>query len=99
MGYLKKRFYHGAKHGTSPGNSVKMNLQPPTVWSQMPAVRPRPFPNRLAGLIAATSVVWSVTREIELAATVGIADTLLKFGLYYPHEGAWLRGNFGIRAR
>ena len=41
------------------------------------------------------SVVWVVTRKIELAASIGLADTLIKLGAYYVHERSWLKVRFG----
>jgi uncharacterized membrane protein len=41
------------------------------------------------------SVVLVVTRKIELAASIGLADTLIKLGAYYAHERCWLKVPFG----
>jgi len=40
-------------------------------------------------------VAWSVTRKVELAASIGLADTLIKLGVYYAHERCWLKVRFG----
>ena len=48
----------------------------------------------LAALIT-TAVAWGVTGAIHFAATIGLTDAVLKFGLYYMHERAWNRVEFG----
>lgn len=50
---------------------------------------------RVVGLAITASTVWVVTGEPGIAATVGIADTLLKIGSFYMHERAWNRSKFG----
>ena len=42
-----------------------------------------------------TIIVWLVTGKLELAATVGALDTVLKLGEYYAHERIWNRVKFG----
>ena len=50
---------------------------------------------RVTALLITTVVVWVVTRRMELAASVGLADTAIKLGAYYAHERTWLKVNFG----
>ncbi|MCL5263834.1 MAG: DUF2061 domain-containing protein [Chloroflexi bacterium] len=50
---------------------------------------------RLFALSITIGTVWALTGEARLAATVGLADTLLKIGSYYLHERAWTRSSFG----
>jgi uncharacterized membrane protein len=45
------------------------------------------------------TVVWVVTGEAKFAAAIGAADAAVKIGLYYLHERAWNRSNFGRKAR
>ena len=40
-------------------------------------------------------VAWVITKELKFAAEIGIADTLIKLGVYYFHERAWIRVKFG----
>jgi adenylylsulfate kinase len=42
-------------------------------------------------------VAWALTRQAELAASIGLADTVIKLAAYYLHERAWLRIRFGRR--
>ena len=43
-----------------------------------------------------TSVTYALTGQWELAATVGLADAVIKLGAYYAHERAWGRIAFGL---
>ena len=52
---------------------------------------------RVFAFIITFSLVWIVTGEARFAIGVGILDTLLKICLYYWHERAWNRFNFGRR--
>jgi uncharacterized membrane protein len=52
---------------------------------------------RVSGFIVTGSVVWAITGEVAIAATVGAVDALLKIGLYYLHERVWDRFSFGRR--
>ena len=47
----------------------------------------------LATLVTFT-VAWFVTRKFTLAAEIGVADTLIKLGVYYFHERLWIRVKF-----
>ena len=50
---------------------------------------------RIIATIITTFVAWLVTGEKIFAATIGIADTLIKLFVYYGHERIWNRINFG----
>ena len=50
---------------------------------------------RVTALVITISVVWIVSRNLELAASVGLADTAIKLGAYYGHERCWLKVSFG----
>jgi len=53
---------------------------------------------RIGGLVVTITVVWLVTGQVRLAASIGLADTLVKLLAYYIHERCWLKIRFG-RAR
>ena len=53
------------------------------------------FSWRLVATLITFSVAWVVTGRLTLAAEIGIADTLIKLGVYYFHERAWIRVKFG----
>ncbi len=44
---------------------------------------------RLTASLATIVLVYLLTHEIELAATVGGVELVLKFVLYYVHERVW----------
>lgn len=53
------------------------------------------FSWRFIATLITFTVAWIVTKELMLAAEIGIADTLIKLGAYYFHERTWIRINFG----
>ena len=50
---------------------------------------------RMGGLVVTIAVVWVATGQVKLAASVGLADTLVKLFAYYVHERCWLKIRFG----
>jgi len=50
---------------------------------------------RAGGTIVTFTVAWILTKELELAARIGILDTIVKIGAFYSHERIWNRLNFG----
>lgn len=50
---------------------------------------------RLGGTIVTFVVAWILTRKFELAAQIGILDTVIKLGAFYVHERMWNRLSFG----
>ena len=50
---------------------------------------------RAGGTVVTFTVVWIVTRKLELAAQIGVLDTLVKIGAFYFHERLWNRLKFG----
>ncbi|MGD0090086.1 MAG: DUF2061 domain-containing protein [Planctomycetota bacterium] len=50
---------------------------------------------RLAAFVITATVVQLMTGRLELAAGVGLADTLVKLGVFYWHERLWNRIEFG----
>jgi uncharacterized membrane protein len=46
---------------------------------------------RILGATVTGALTWWFTGSIEMGLTLGTADTLAKFGLYYAHERAWAR--------
>ena len=50
---------------------------------------------RMGGLVVTIAVVWMVTGRVKLAASIGLADTLVKLLAYYFHERFWLKIRFG----
>ena len=50
---------------------------------------------RAAALSITSLVAWIVTRRIEVALSVGVADTAFKLLAYYAHERLWARARLG----
>jgi uncharacterized membrane protein len=50
---------------------------------------------RIGGTLVTFLVTLAISKEIELAAKVGLLDTLVKIGAFYFHERLWHRVNFG----
>lgn len=50
---------------------------------------------RFFGTLTTTALVLVVIGKVELAAAIGLADTLFKIVVYILHERAWNRIDFG----
>ena len=54
---------------------------------------------RILATIITTAIALTMTGQWEFAATIGIADTVTKFFVYFGHERAWNRIHYGREAR
>lgn len=52
---------------------------------------------RVGGLFMTFGVAWAVTRRLDVAASIGVADTAVKVFAFYFHERMWLKIRFGRR--
>ena len=50
---------------------------------------------RAGGTIVTFAVALILTQRLELAAQIGILDTVIKIGAFYVHERIWNRLKFG----
>ncbi len=50
---------------------------------------------RLIATLITFAVAWFATGKLALAVEIGLADTLIKLGVYYFHERTWIRVKFG----
>jgi uncharacterized membrane protein len=50
---------------------------------------------RTGGTVVTALVAWVVTDSIDLAARIGILDTIIKIAAFYIHERFWIKLNFG----
>jgi len=50
---------------------------------------------RTGGTLITCLVAWLLTGNLDLAARIGVIDTLLKVGAFYLHERAWNRLQVG----
>ncbi|HSH25565.1 MAG TPA: DUF2061 domain-containing protein [Massilibacterium sp.] len=53
------------------------------------------FSWRFIAVIITSSLVYILTGELELSATLGIVDTLVKIFIYYLHERTWNKISYG----
>jgi uncharacterized membrane protein len=51
---------------------------------------------RILGTIATIAIGWSVTGSVEVGASLGIIDIVVKTLIYYIHERIWYRIPFGV---
>jgi len=54
---------------------------------------------RAFGTIGTAAAAFAVTGNIEVGATIGVLDSVIKIGLYYMHERAWHRISWGETLR
>ena len=50
---------------------------------------------RIGGTVVTFTVALIVSSNIDIAAKVGLLDTLVKIGAFYLHERIWHRIGFG----
>lgn len=50
---------------------------------------------RTGGTLVTFVVSWILTKELTLAAGIGLLDTTIKIGAFYVHERIWNRLQFG----
>ena len=50
---------------------------------------------RVGGTVVTFMVAWVVTRELSVAAGIGLLDSVIKIGAFYVHERLWNRVSFG----
>lgn len=53
------------------------------------------FSWRVLATLITTGIVFALTGKGEFAATIGIADTVFKFAIYFGHERLWNRIPYG----
>ncbi len=46
---------------------------------------------RAIATLVTMTVAYAVTKQLEFAATIGVADTIIKLGAYFAHERLWSR--------
>ena len=52
---------------------------------------------RIVASLTSFFLAWGVTGDVEMGLSVGVADVIIKFILYYIHERVWYRSNFGVK--
>ncbi len=46
---------------------------------------------RIIASLTTAIITWMITGELSVALTVGGAEAIVKMGLYYLHERAWVK--------
>jgi len=54
---------------------------------------------RIVGTLDTMAISWFITGDPLIGVKIGIAELLTKMVLYYLHERAWYRLNFGLKNR
>jgi len=54
---------------------------------------------RLGGTTVTFVVAWLITGNINIAAKIGVIETVMKIGVFYIHERVWNRINIGKEKR
>jgi len=54
---------------------------------------------RVLATIITTTLVYAFTGQGDFAATIGLADTVLKFAIYFGHERLWNRITYGRESK
>ncbi len=54
---------------------------------------------RLLATVITTAIVFLMTGKGEFAAKIGLADTCIKFFIYFGHERLWNRIPYGRKKR
>ena len=57
------------------------------------------FSYRALGVLTTATVAFLVTGRLAVALPVGLLDSCTKILVYYAHERAWQRTDFGRRSR
>ncbi|MHC4573252.1 MAG: DUF2061 domain-containing protein [Planctomycetota bacterium] len=50
---------------------------------------------RAGGTLVTFVVAWLLTGKLDLAAQIGVLDTIIKVGAFYAHERLWNRLSIG----
>jgi bifunctional enzyme CysN/CysC/sulfate adenylyltransferase subunit 1 len=50
---------------------------------------------RAGGTVVTAFVAWIFTDSLDIAARIGILDSLIKIAAFYFHERFWIKLNFG----
>ena len=50
---------------------------------------------RVSAFTITTGLAWWITGKGELAASIGLLDSIIKLGAYYGHERMWLKLSYG----
>ena len=57
------------------------------------------FSWRLLGTLDTILIGWLISGDPFIGLKIGVAEVLTKMALYYLHEKAWYKSNFGLESR
>jgi len=82
-----------------PGSTLTAAPPRPARWAPIADTHTRTIAKSLSwrffAFILTAVIAWVVTGSPAIAASIGLADTLVKLVTYYLHERIWLRIRFG----
>lgn len=85
--YFHERVWFNVKAGvTKNGDSRKRHLAKTVTW-------------RVVGTIDTMILAWIISGDPMVGLQVGIAEVITKMILYYLHERAWYKIDFGLENR
>ncbi len=85
--YLHERVWFNIKAGvTEYGDSRKRHISKTLTW-------------RIVGTIDTMILAWLISGNPMIGLKVGMAEVVTKMVLYYFHERAWYRYDFGLNKR
>lgn len=85
--YLHERVWFKIRAGiTENGDSKKRHIAKTITW-------------RIVGTIDTMILAWIISGDLMIGLKVGGAEVVTKMILYYLHERAWYKLNFGLKQR
>ncbi len=54
---------------------------------------------RIIASLTSFFLAWGVTGDVKAGLSIGAADVIIKFVLYYLHERVWYNYDFGIEKK
>lgn len=52
---------------------------------------------RIIGTLTTMITGWYITGHLMSGVKIGVIESLLKIGIFYAHERAWLKFEYGIK--
>lgn len=85
--YIHERIWFNVKSGiTKSGESKKRHLAKTVSW-------------RIVGTVDTMAIAWIITGNPLTGLKIGMIEVITKMILYYLHERAWYKFDFGLQQR
>lgn len=52
---------------------------------------------RIIGTLTTMVTAYAITGDVMSGVKIGVIETALKIGIYYAHERAWLKLEYGLK--